>query len=74
MMRSKDETNETYIAIIIGTHRVISLCGQKKSSHTEMTQTQKKKLFSSKQKETRFHKPGVNTTMKATDEQVRLSM
>ena len=39
--------NETYIAIIIGTHRVISLCGQKhhkhKSKNTETLSVQKRK-------------------------------
>lgn len=57
----KMKTYETYIAIIIRTHRAISLCGQK---HHTRTNTQKEVV---QFKTERFHKPEFNTTMKTTD-------
>lgn len=48
------DINETYIAIIIGTHRVISLCGPKKHHTRKKNHTHRKRL--SKQRETRCHK------------------
>lgn len=58
---------ETYIAIIIGTHRVISLCGQKhhkhKSKNTETLSVQNRK----REETARNKKLEFNATMKAAD-------
>lgn len=65
---SKRETNQTYIAIIIGTHRVISLCGQQ---HHTRKKKQKKNTNTQEEvvqfKTERNQISEFNMTMNATD-------